>query len=396
MAFPPHAFAGNDGRVYSEWEVHKLAAAGVRKFALAGVMGAAFLVLLDGLIFRDGRPEVALPVWLPRAALGLSAGVALAFFALAQARKVELQRPMVLSTLLALALSAGGALAAAPAGGLNGPLGFGLVPILFLWPMLMPGGIVPALAPVGAGVLVHLGIVLALADNGLAPEGRALGGVLVMGCAAALGAAQSIEHWRARAAEHSQHDWLTHALSRPFLEERLGALCAQRSRSLAPVSLVMFDLDRFKNINDTWGRGAGDEVLEMLVSGVKAEIRASDFIGRYGGDEFLLVLDECEGTAAMGLLDRLRQRFGDKPMTVGDNQVRISFSAGIVSVSAGDPLVVKDLLRNAERALVNSKEAGRNRTAIAPPPPPPSSSGEGDKKVSAGPVTNPEETAIGS
>ena len=66
--------------------------------------------------------------------------------------------------------------------------------------------------------------------------------------------------------------------------------------------------DRFKNINDTWGRGAGDEVLEMLVSGVKAEIRASDFIGRYGGDEFLLVLDECEGTAAMSLLDRLRQR----------------------------------------------------------------------------------------
>jgi hypothetical protein len=66
-----------------------------------------------------------------------------------------------------------------------------------------------------------------------------------------------------------------------------------------------------------------------------------------------------------------------------------------VSVSAGDPLVVKDLLRNAERALLNSKEAGRNRTAIAPPPPPPTSTSGGDKPA-PGPVTNPEETAIGN
>ncbi len=394
MAFPPKAFATHDGRVYSEWEVHKLAVSGLRKFALAGVLSSAFLVLLDALVFREGRPEVALPGWLPRVALGLAAAISICFFAMAQGRKVELQRPGILAVLLAFTLSAAGAMAAASAGGLNGPLGFGLVPVLFFWPMLMPGGTLAALVPIGGGVLLHLSLVLGLSDSGLTAEGRALGGVLVMASAAALGTAQAIDHWRARAAEFSQHDWLTHALSRPFLEERLGALCVQRARSLAPVSLVMFDLDRFKNINDTWGRGAGDEVLEMLVSGVKAEIRASDFIGRYGGDEFLLVLDECEGNAAMSLLDRLRQRFGDKPMTVGDNQVRISFSAGIVSVGAGDPLVVKDLLRNAERALVNSKEAGRNRTAMAPPPAPPEApSGE---RVPPGPATNPEETVIGS
>ena len=122
-------------------------------------------------------------------------------------------------------------------------------------------------------------------------------------------------------------------------------------------------------------------------------IRASDFIGRYGGDEFLLVLDECEGKLAMALLDRLRARFAAKPMNVGDNQIRISFSAGIVSVPAGDPMVVKELLRNAERALVDSKEAGRNRTAMAPPPPPPESRDEHDKKE---PVTSPENEAVGS
>lgn len=393
MAFPPDAFALNDGRVYSEWEVHKLASAGVRRFALAGALSAGFLLLLDAVVFREGRPDLALPGWLPRVALGLTLAISSGFFALAQVRKVELQRPQVIGALLALALSAGGALAAAAGGGLNGALGFGLVPVLFIWPLMMPGGPLKALAPVGGGVLVHLAIVLELSGGGLSGEGRALGGVLVLGSAAALATAQVVEHWRSRAAEYSQHDWLTHALSRPFLEERLGALCAQRARSLAPVSMVMFDIDRFKNINDTWGRSAGDEVLEMLVSGVKAEIRASDFIGRYGGDEFLLVLDECEGKMAIALLDRLRDRFGAKPMMIGDNQVRISFSAGIVSVAPGDPLVVKEMLRNAERALVNSKEAGRNRTAMAPPPPP----HEGPPPAKPGePTTNPEETAVGN
>ena len=131
MAFPPNAFATHDGRVYSEWEVHKLAVSGIRNFALAGVMSAAFLALLDALVFRDGRPEVALPAWLPRVALGLAVAISIAFFAMAQARKVELQRPKVLGALLAFALCAAGALAASAAGGLNGPLGFGLVPVLF-------------------------------------------------------------------------------------------------------------------------------------------------------------------------------------------------------------------------------------------------------------------------
>jgi diguanylate cyclase (GGDEF)-like protein len=129
--------------------------------------------------------------------------------------------------------------------------------------------------------------------------------------------------------------------------------------------------------------------LEMLVSGIKAEIRASDFIGRYGGDEFLLVLDECEGNSALQLLDRLRTRFQSKPMTVGDSQVKISFAAGIVSVNPGDPLVMKELLRNCERALENSKEAGRNRTAMAPPPPPP------EAPASKGPISGQETQIVG-
>jgi diguanylate cyclase (GGDEF)-like protein len=389
VAFPPHAFAIHDGRVYSDWEQHKLAAAGLRRFALAGGLFALFVIALDAVLFREGRPDTAMPTWVARVSLILAIASAGGFYGLAFARKVELQRPMMLGMLLCVALCGTGALAAAADGGLNGPLAFGLVPVVFAWPLLMPGGLRPALIAVGGGALLHLLIVLALSGHSMTAEGRAGTGLLVMAVAAALVTAHVVEHWRSRAAELSQHDWLTNALSRPFLEERLTALCSQRQRSLAPVSLVMFDVDRFKNINDAHGRQAGDEVLEMLVSGIKAEIRASDFIGRYGGDEFLLVLDECEGNSAVSLLDRLRARFQNKPMTVGDAQLKVSFAAGIVSVNPGDPLVLKDLLRNAERALENSKEAGRNRTAMAPPPPP------SEPPVSKGPITGQETQIVG-
>jgi len=388
VAFPPHAFAIHDGRVYSDWELHKLAAHGLRRYALTTGLLSLFLVGLDALLAR-GITDPVLPSWVSRVALFMATGVAAAFYALALARKIEVQRPLALGTLLTLAVTAAGALSAAAAGGFNGPLAFGLLPVVFAWPLVMPGGVKNAL-PAALGALgLHFLIVLAIAGRHITPEGRAVAALLAFGVAAAVAGAHVVEHWRSRAAELSQHDWLTNALSRPFLEERLTALCAQRQRSLAPVALVMFDIDRFKNINDSYGRQAGDEVLEMLVSGIKAEIRASDFIGRYGGDEFLLVLDECEGHSALALLDRLRARFSAKPMVVGDNQLKVSFAAGIVSVNPGDTMVMKELLRNAERALENSKEAGRNRTAMAPPPPP------NEPPVAPGPISGTETQIVG-
>jgi hypothetical protein len=109
----------------------------------------------------------------------------------------------------------------------------------------------------------------------------------------------------------------------------------------------------------------------MMVAGIKAEIRPTDILGRYGGDEFLLVLDQCDGNSAVMLLERLRERLCSKPMSVKDQELSVSFSAGIVSVAPGDPLVLRDLLRRAETALSISKDSGRNRTLVAPPPPPP-------------------------
>ena len=400
MAFPPHAFSTTDGSTHSEWEVHKLAVSGLRSLG-AYAVGAAVLLLalsfvplaeppglLESLrsqfadderlrdIFEVFSPKSALAVSLASArwALVVCVAVGSGLIVASRIQKNEMHHPMTLATLGAWLLCALGGFAAAGTGGLGGPLGIGMVPFLWSWAWTMPGGSKKALLPVGMGAVLHVGLVIALTGVSISPGAAGTLLVVFLSGVATLVGAQTVDNWRIKTSEVAQSDGLTGALSRKALEERLGALCAQRQRSLAPLALVMFDIDRFRSINDKHGRAAGDELLEMLVSGIKAEIRASDFLGRYGGDEFLLVLDECEGASAVSLLERLRERFAHKPISVKDAQVRVSFSAGVVSVGTGDPLELRELLRSAERALEASKEAGRNRTSVAPPPPPGASS----------------------
>lgn len=379
-----HGIDGSDGRVYSDWEVHKLAASGLARLSMFGAVAALVMLVADVVLFREAHPG-ALPHWAPRLAGGLALVTAAAFLALAKVRGPEVQRPLTLGLLLCLALATAGAVMAAAAGGLGSALGMGLVPVAWVWGLVMPRGVSAAAVPISASFIIH--VVLSTLFAGAVPaaiDGPAL--VLALATGLSLACAQVVEVWREQAAGSSATDWLTGALARPALEARLATLCAARSRSLAPVSFVMFDVDRFKVVNDTHGRAAGDEMLEMLVSGIKAEIRASDFLGRVGGDEFLLVLDECEGQAAVTLLERLRNRFGARPLAVGDGQVRVSFAAGIVSAAPGDPLVPKDIVRNAEKALADSKDTARNRTSLAPPRPP----GEGSVQE----LTSPDADAL--
>ena len=351
--------------VYSAWEKHKLAVAGVRRLAVLTLAGAAALLAADLILFRAWRPPDAPSGLAARIALGVLMAAAAGVYAIARMRRADFAHPFRVASALLLGAVAIGAFAAAAAGGPSGWYAFGLVPLLFAWPVAMPGGVREAALPAGGGLVLHFAVMVAASSEGLGREGRAMLVALLLGAAATVACAQVIEFWRRRAAAASTTDWLTGALTREFLSERLNALCAHRQRSLAPVSLVMLDIDRFKNINDAHGRNAGDEVLEMLATGVMGEIRGNDFVGRYGGDEFLMVLDECEGEHAVALVERLRRKVVESPMTIGQEQVRVTFSVGVVSTRPGDPLVAPDLLKAAEKALDTSKETGRNRTSVA-------------------------------
>lgn len=369
--------AGPAGQVYSWWEVHKLATRGVQRLAALGALASCVLLFIDASL-NHWDPALSPSRLALLSALAACGGA----YAFARNQAPEGVRPQLSGIAVSWALAVTGAVAASSHGGFQGALAMGLLPVLLAWPVLMPGGEKWAATALGGSLGLHFAIISALQPQGEAllqgGPAQALAALLFLAMAASVVASHSVESWRSRAANLSTQDWLTRALSRPALEEQLHTLCLKRQRSLSPLSLVMLDLDRFKELNATYGRTVGDEILELLVSAVRAEIRASDFIGRYGGDEFLLVLDECEGSAAASLLDRLRRRLSDAPLLVGGAKVRISFSAGIVSVSAGDTFTSRDLLRSAERALDMSKEQSRNRTSFAPsystpfPPPVPS------------------------
>jgi diguanylate cyclase (GGDEF)-like protein len=132
------------------------------------------------------------------------------------------------------------------------------------------------------------------------------------------------------------------------------------TRNRQPLSLIMLDLDNFKNINDQAGHEAGDVALRMLADNLHAELRAMDTAARFGGDEFVMILPQADTEGAILVAERLRKRI-EQTEVPGFGQVTGSFGVATfpTHASSRDTLVVA-----ADRALYNSKEAGRNRVSV--------------------------------
>ena len=127
------------------------------------------------------------------------------------------------------------------------------------------------------------------------------------------------------------------------------------------MALVMFDVDHFKRINDTYGHNVGDEVLKALANLVSTEVRVTDFFGRWGGEEFVLLLrdDDCE--AAMAAAEKLRNLIASSDIpSVG----KVTCSFGVAAWMLGD--TEASLVARADKALYAAKHAGRNCVQVAP------------------------------
>jgi len=164
--------------------------------------------------------------------------------------------------------------------------------------------------------------------------------------------------------EQATHDGLTGLFNRASILEALQNELARSGRESQPVSLLMVDLDRFKNINDTHGHLAGDAVLREIARRMKSAIRRYDAIGRYGGEEFLILLPGCEGEAACVQAERIREAVAASPFPAGADFLPVTCSIGASwrgrpSVSDTDSLV-----READLALYRAKDRGRNRVEI--------------------------------
>ena len=139
---------------------------------------------------------------------------------------------------------------------------------------------------------------------------------------------------------------------------------ARCKRYHQPLSLVMIDVDRFKEINDKHGHICGDEVLVSVAKILKADLRESDTAARYGGDEFLLILPQADSDSASAIAERLRHRASVHNIKVqGGPSVKVSLSLGITEMrSEGD--ILADLIRRADNALLAAKSAGRNAVQV--------------------------------
>src|SRR5574340_162757 len=162
------------------------------------------------------------------------------------------------------------------------------------------------------------------------------------------------------------HDGLTGVWNRTAIVEILQRELGRAQREGTPIAVLMLDLDHFKRINDTRGHLAGDEVLRQMARRRETELRSYDSVGRYGGEEFMIVLPGCSAEAAAARAESLRESVARRAFALDGGAIEVTCSLG-VSWSAADRMDKELLLRTADEALYEAKRRGRNRVEITCP-----------------------------
>lgn len=158
-------------------------------------------------------------------------------------------------------------------------------------------------------------------------------------------------------------DPLTEVANRRCLNERLDQEINRLRRYRRPLSLILCDIDFFKKVNDTYGHDIGDLVLKVFATTVKSALRREDLLGRYGGEEFVVILPETVIKQAGEVAERIRTRIESLALAQVPNGVTASF--GVAEAQEGDNQ--DDLIRRADQTLYTSKHTGRNRVTLDEP-----------------------------
>lgn len=164
--------------------------------------------------------------------------------------------------------------------------------------------------------------------------------------------------------EHmTNHDPLTAIYNRDYVDKQIEYEFEKAKRYGTLFSLILFDIDIFKKVNDTFGHLAGDEVLKNTAITIKSQLRSSDIFGRYGGEEFLLMLPETNLENTAFLSQRIRQSIQRMVTVYKGNEIRITISLGVVQFRP-DIKNYLQMLHEADVALYHSKESGRNAVTL--------------------------------
>jgi diguanylate cyclase (GGDEF)-like protein len=158
-------------------------------------------------------------------------------------------------------------------------------------------------------------------------------------------------------------DALTGAYNKRYFEERIQEEFSYCFRNKVPLSLVMFDLDHFKSVNDTYGHPAGDFVLARVAALTKTIVRSEDVLARYGGEEFVVILKATDAEGALTLAERLRRLIEESEFDFEGKKIPVTISVGVASLSGQNLANWEAMLKLADSLLYKSKNNGRNRVS---------------------------------
>lgn len=209
--------------------------------------------------------------------------------------------------------------------------------------------------------LVPIGVLVVASTASLGEDGERLVQQLLPNLAVALNNALSHERLQRVAAI----DTLTGLVNRRFGLERLGEEFSRAVRSMEPLGVILFDIDHFKSVNDTYGHQAGDKVLRTVADAARSVLREGDTLMRYGGEEFLAVLPGAGTDDLDQLGDRIRREIETSVTSDQHQKIVVTVSLGAVAFPSTDVTDIDDLVRHADAAMYVAKSAGRNRLTFA-------------------------------
>ena len=163
------------------------------------------------------------------------------------------------------------------------------------------------------------------------------------------------------------HDGLTSLWNRGVILDLLGRELDRSRRERVSTAILICDLDHFKNVNDTYGHPAGDEVLQATAKRLVSSVRSYDFVGRYGGEEFLVVLNNCNPAFGLARAEEIRKTIAQRPVQTSSGVVPITMSFGLLLSQEWGFRPLEELLQEADAALYAAKKAGRNCVKVAKP-----------------------------